>query len=183
MAASLTNAMIREAAAVGALDLQLVYFRGEKECRASGWVSDANRLVAMMARIECEAGMTQIARILDHAKKETSPPNPPVHALAFVGDAMEENPDILITRARELGRLKVPCFMFQEGDDPDVRRAFQDIATGAGGAYAKFDAGASKQLGELLKAVAVVATGGIAALAGRKDEASTLLLAQMRKGP
>jgi hypothetical protein len=72
--------------------------------------------------------------------------------------------------------------MFQEGTDSLVQRAFQEIATSTGGAYAKFDAGAAKQLGENLRAVAVFATGGISALEGRKDAASILLLEQMKKG-
>ena len=33
--------MFREAAAIGGLDVQLVYYRGLAECRASRWVSDA----------------------------------------------------------------------------------------------------------------------------------------------
>jgi Oxidoreductase NAD-binding domain len=180
MAASLTAGMFREAAAIGSLDLQLVYYRGEKECRASGWVSDADRLVKMMARIECEAGETQIERILAHAIKETTKLK--VGALVFVGDAMEENLDILVARARELGRLGTPAFMFQEGGDPAVASAFRDIAAGTGGAYAKFDAGAARQLGELLRAVAAFVVGGVQALEGRKDRESMLLLEQIKKG-
>ncbi len=36
--------MFREAAAIGGLDVQLVYYRGFGECRASRWVSQAERL-------------------------------------------------------------------------------------------------------------------------------------------
>jgi hypothetical protein len=176
MATTLTAGMFREAGAIGALDLQLVYYRGDRECRASCWVSDADRVVKMMTKIACEPGETQIERIL---AKETAKLQ--VNALVFIGDAIEESLDILVARARELGRLGAPVFMFQEGNDPGVQRAFQDIATNTGGAYAKFDAGAAKQLGELLRAVARFATGGIAALEGRKDAASTLLLGQMKK--
>jgi hypothetical protein len=32
--------MFREAASAGGLDLQLVYYRGLGECKASGWISD-----------------------------------------------------------------------------------------------------------------------------------------------
>jgi len=35
--------MFREAAAIGGLDVQLVYYRGLTECRASRWVSKAER--------------------------------------------------------------------------------------------------------------------------------------------
>ena len=35
--------MFREAAAVGGLDLQLVYYRGLGECRASAWIAEPKR--------------------------------------------------------------------------------------------------------------------------------------------
>ena len=174
MAASLTSSMIRE---VQGLDLQLVYFRGEKECQASGWVSDPGRLVKMMTKIMCQAGETQIAKVLAHAKNENA--KLPVNALVFIGDAMEENPDVLVTKARELG---VPVFMFQEGQNSRVESTFREIALCSRGAYGRFDAGAVKQLGELLKAVAIFATGGVKALEGRKDAGSTLLLGQLKGG-
>ena len=41
MACSLQADMFREAASIGSLDIQLVYYRGLNECRASGWVSDS----------------------------------------------------------------------------------------------------------------------------------------------
>jgi hypothetical protein len=178
MAASLTSQMFREAGTIGALDLQLVFYRGNKECQASGWVSDAHRLIKMMTRIDCAAGETQIAKILTHATRETEKLQ--VNALVFIGDSMEENPDALVTRARELGKFKTPVFMFQEGSDPIAEIIFRDIAKDAGGAYGRFDAGAAKQLGELLKAAVLFATGGIVALEHQKDKASTLLLEQLR---
>src|SRR5688500_1755160 len=52
--------MFREAAAIGGLDVQLVYYRGLSECRASAWVSQAERLAALMERIDCRGGHTQI---------------------------------------------------------------------------------------------------------------------------
>jgi hypothetical protein len=175
MAASLTSSMIRE---VQGLDLQLVYFRGEKECQASGWVSDQGRLVKMMTKIMCQAGETQIAKVLAHAKNENAKLS--VNVLVFIGDAMEENPDVLVTKARELG---IPVFMFQEGQNSRVESVFQNIARVTGGAYARFDVGAARQLGELLKAVAVFATGGMKALESRKDAGSTFLLGQLRGQP
>ena len=38
-ACALQADMFREAASIGGLDIQLVYFRGLNECRASGWVA------------------------------------------------------------------------------------------------------------------------------------------------
>src|SRR5258706_7222942 len=48
--------MFREAAAIGGLDVQLVYYRGLAECRASSWVSQAERLAGLMERIDCRGG-------------------------------------------------------------------------------------------------------------------------------
>src|SRR2546429_7006930 len=45
--------MFREAAAIGGLDVQLVYYRGLSECRASHWVSQAQRLRPLLERIAC----------------------------------------------------------------------------------------------------------------------------------
>ena len=54
MAAELQAQMFREIAGLGALDMQLVYFRGmsgvNAECKASGWVSDPMQLAKLMAR-------------------------------------------------------------------------------------------------------------------------------------
>jgi hypothetical protein len=178
MAASLQATLFREASAIGALSLQLAYYRGDGECKASGWDSDPAKLATLMSKIDVRAGATQIEKILIHAVKETTGQR--VGALVFVGDAVEESVDILVTRARELGRLKTPAFMFQEGDDSKVRSTFRDIAASTGGAYGRFDAGGVKQLGELLKAVAAFAVGGVQALEGRKDPESALLLEQMK---
>jgi hypothetical protein len=49
--------MFREAAAIGGLDVQLVYYRGRDECRASQWVSQPERLAALMERIDCRTGI------------------------------------------------------------------------------------------------------------------------------
>src|SRR5262245_57990747 len=46
-ACALQADMFREADAVGGLDVQLVYYRGLIECRASRWVSQTQRLAEM----------------------------------------------------------------------------------------------------------------------------------------
>jgi hypothetical protein len=134
-----------------------------------------------MEKLECRAGHTQIRKILAHAKRETEQHK--VQALIFVGDAVEQdgdNPDVLAGYAAELGRLGVPVFMFQEGDDPIVERVFREVARLSNGAYCRFDPGAAHQLGALLRAAAVFVTGGKAALIGRKDAASVKLLTQLK---
>ncbi len=173
--------MFREAAAVGGLDVQLVYYRGLGECRASRWVSEAERLAGLMEGIDCRGGHTQIGKILSHARHETE--RTKVQALVFVGDAMEEAVDDLSVAAGELGLLGVPAFMFQEGDDPIAEQAFREIARLTRGAYCRFDPGAAQELAELLRAAAAYAAGGLKALteASRRSGAAThKLLQQLR---
>jgi len=173
--------MFREAAAIGGLDVQLVYYRGLGECRASRWVSQAERLAALMERIDCRGGHTQIGKVIAHAKRETQVTK--VQALVFVGDAMEEKLDDLCHAAGELGLLGVPAFMFQEGFDPITEQAFREIARLTRGAYCRFDPGAAHQLAELLRAAAAYAAGGMRALAdlsARRQSGATKLLEQMR---
>ena len=168
--------MFREAAAIGGLDVQLVYYRGRDECRASQWVSQPERLAALMERIDCRTGFTQIGKVIAHAKRETQ--NLKVQALVFVGDAMEEKLDDLCHAAGELG---VPAFMFQEGDDPIAEQAFREITRLTHGAYCRFDPGAAHQLADLLRAVAAYAAGGVKALAAVQHSAGAArLLLQLR---
>lgn len=173
--------MFNEAASVGGLDIQLVYYRGLGECRASKWVSDGAQLAALMSAIECRGGHTQIRKILSHARQETE--RAKVQALVFVGDAMEEAVDDICASAGELGLLGVPAFVFQEGGEPIAAHAFQEIARLTHGAYCRFDAGAAHELGELLRAVAVFAAGGMKALSDlslRRGSGAHRLLAQLR---
>jgi hypothetical protein len=162
MALALQADMFNAVKAVGGLDVQLVYFRGAGECRASKWVSDPDALAALMTRVTCAGGYTQIGKVLSHARKEAAAK--PVNALVYVGDAMEEEVDDLCGRAGELALLGVPVFLFQEGSDTRAEHAFREIARLTRGAYCAFDAGSAAQLRDLLAAVAVYAAGGRQAL-------------------
>jgi hypothetical protein len=162
MACQLQADMFREAGSIGGLDVRLVYFRGLNECRATGWISDTAKLARLMSKIEVQGGHTQISRVLSETRREAVKEG--VRALVFVGDAMEEDVDDLCAKAGELGLLKVPCFLFQEGHDPAAESAFREIARLSGGAWCRFDPGAAAQLRELLRAVAAYAAGGREAL-------------------
>ena len=177
IACQLQAEMFREVATIGSLDMQLVYYRGLGECRASRWISHPDQLAKTMSQIICEAGHTQIEKLLIHANKETKLLQ--VSALVFVGDAMEENPDALAHEADKLGRLKVPVFMFQEGHDRKVEHVFRDIARLTHGAYCRFNPGAVPQLAELLRAAAVFAAGGMPALAAQHNASAIKLLGQL----
>jgi hypothetical protein len=170
LACKLQADMFRAAAAVGGLDIQLVYYRGLVECRTSSWIADPDRLGALMSSIDCRGGQTQIAKILAHARREND--SDKVAVLVFVGDAMEEPLDELCARAGELGLRNVKAFMFQEGHDPICEQAFREIARLTAGAYCRFAPGAAHELAELLRAAAAYAAGGLKALADLKAPGS-----------
>src|SRR5882762_1409342 len=180
MACALQADMFREAAALGSLDIRLVYYRGLNECRATGWISDSAQLAKLMGKIDCRGGNTQIGKVLSEARREAVASG--VRAVVFVGDAMEEAIDALCARAGELGLLKVPVFMFQEGQDGVAEQAFREIARLTGGAWCRFDPGAAAQLRELLRAAAAYAAGGREALRLMSKTASgaAKLLGQMK---
>jgi hypothetical protein len=73
--------------------------------------------------------------------------------------------------------------MFQEGHDPVAENAYREIARLSRGAYCRFNPGAAHELGELLRAVAAYASGGLNALgrlAADKNSPVVRLLEQMK---
>lgn len=169
IALGLQAEMFEAVRAIGGLDVQLVYFRGAGECRASRWVSEPAALARLMTTVDCRGGHTQIGKVLSHVRQEAETRR--VNALVYVGDCMEENVDDLCARAGDLKLLGVPVFLFQEGRDATAESAFREIARLTGGAWCRFDAGAATQLRELLTAVAVYAAGGMKALLALADRA------------
>ncbi|WP_255312416.1 VWA domain-containing protein [Kiloniella majae] len=169
--------MFEEAGSVGGLEIQLIFYRGFRECKASSWVEDTDNLSRMMTSVTCLAGNTQIEKVFKRAIKETNKKK--VNAMVFVGDAMEEDIDTLGHLAGQLGLHGMPCFIFHEGGDPIAATAFKQFARLSGGAYCPFDEGAAQQLKDLLTAVAVFAAGGRKALADysrkNKDKMAKLL--------
>ena len=162
-AAKIQGEMFEAAAALGGLDVQLVFYRGFNECKASRWLSNAASLHAAMRAVFCIGGETQIARMLRHALKEAEAQS--IGAVVFVGDAMEEKLDTLCALAGKLGLRGVPMFLFHEGNDATAGRAFQELARLTRGAYCRFDLGSADELKALLGAVAAYAAGGQKALA------------------
>jgi hypothetical protein len=181
-ACQLQSQMFTAASRLGGLSVQLCYYRGLAELRCTPWLIDDQALLKHMRRVSCEGGMTQIERLLNHARKQHA--ENPVKALVFIGDACEEVPDRLISKAGELGMLGLPLFMFQEGADPLVERTFKAMSKVSGGAWARFDHSSPGQLAALLGAVARFAAGGEAALLehGSGDTRDvTLLLQQLKR--
>ena len=192
LARELQSMMFEEAAKIGGLEIQLAWYRGDNECSHTAWTTDVHELAKQMRRIECEAGTTKITRVLKHVRRENA--RGKVNAAVFVGDAVEEVPAELYAAAAGLG---VPVFWFQEGDglaiyvdqrgqyitahEPQkVETIFRELARLTGGAYGKFNAGAAKQLGELLRAVAAFAVGGMKALSDLRTDSARKLLNQLK---
>jgi len=185
MALALQSDMFEAVKAVGGLDVQLVFFRGYDECRASRWVADPDALARLMAGVACQGGRTQIRKVLSHARGEAETRK--VSALVFVGDSMEEDADDLCHRAGELALHGTPVFMFQEGREPRAEATYREIARLTGGAWCPFDAGSAAQLRALLAAVAVYAAGGHRALDAlaleQRGGGARLLIAGMGQRP
>lgn len=147
---------------MGGLAIQLCYYRGFGEFKATGFVNKTGQLLNLMNGVSCLGGRTQISRVLAHAVKETR--TNAVRAVVFIGDCCEEPVDELCHTAGELGMLRTPVFMFHEGADAHARAVFQQVSKLSGGAYAPFDRNSPQVLKDLMAAVAVYASGGAKAL-------------------
>ncbi|MHA1564907.1 MAG: VWA domain-containing protein [Alphaproteobacteria bacterium] len=162
MASHIQAEMFAETETLGGLEIQLCFYRGFGEFKATKWLTSSTELIQRMNRVRCLAGQTQIRKVLRHAAKESKKRK--VNAVVFVGDVVEEDIDELGHLAGELGLHGTPAFIFHEGGEPTSKRAFMQVAKLSGGAYCSFDAGSAKQLRDLLTAVAVYSAGGRHAL-------------------
>ncbi|MFC3854030.1 VWA domain-containing protein [Salinispirillum marinum] len=147
---------------LGGLAVQLCYYRGFGEFVAAPWLSQTQPLLQRMNGVDVLGGHTQIRKVLRHAVEETRKQR--VSAVVFIGDCCEEAVDDLCQLAGELGLLRTPVFIFQEGQDNAAEQAFRQISHLSGGAYAPFDLNSPGILKDLLAAVAIYATGGPKAL-------------------
>jgi hypothetical protein len=180
-ASQLQSEMFVSAQSLGGLQVQLCYFRGLGEFYSSEWHTDPDNLLSQMSGIYCQAGMTQLERLLRHVINQNNEEK--IRGVIFIGDAMEESMDVLCQLAGKLGLLNVPLFIFQEREDPRARQTFVEMARLSGGAYCQFDAASAEQLKDLLRAVAIYATGGLKALENfsRTSHKSVKLLGQQLK--
>jgi hypothetical protein len=169
--------MFLAAAGHGGLEVQLAYYRGFGEFAATPFVADGALLAKRMAGVSCQGGQTQIGKVLQHALGEATKER--LHALVFVGDAVEEAADPLCHLAGQLGVRGTPVFAFQEGDNTQAAATLKQIAALSRGAYAPFGVGSAAALRDLLRAVATYASGGHAALARLGSPAARALVAQL----
>ena len=177
-AVHIQSAMFHEASDLSGLAMKLIYFRGYDECRATGWQNDGRKLARLMQGVQCLGGRTQITRVLSYARKQLGEGGVP--ALVYIGDAVEEDADVLSHQAGELGLLGCKIFAFHEGKDRFAGSVFRSMAKNSGGGYFQFDERSHETLAKLLKAVARYASGGRQALEQAKSRETLLLLEQMR---
>lgn len=143
---------------IGDLEIKLAYYSGVDTFKVSNWIDNSRQLLKLMSSVDCEGGKTQITRVLKYTINQQKKQS--MDAVVFVGDCMEENPDLLSDLAGQLGLLGVPLFIFQEGHDAIARQTFKHMCKLSNGAYCAFDAGSADQLKALLSAVAVYAAAG-----------------------
>ena len=154
--------MFREAAAIGGLDVQLVYYRGLAECRASGWVSEADRLADLMERIDCRGGHTQIGKVLAPCAARDAK-----HQGAGAGLRRRRHGGVARRSLRGGGRARAArragLHVPGRRTMPVAEQAFREIARLTRGAYCRFDPGAAHELAR------AAARGG--GLCGRRHRA------------
>ena len=141
--------MFSESSMIGRLSVQLVYYQ---------FSSDSAYILKDMAGVYCVGGRTQICRVLHHALEQHNKER--VDALVLVGDACEENIDLVCDLAGQMGVSNLPAFTFHEGYDADGRQAFAEISRLSGGVFSEFDSSSPEILRRLLAEVAVFAVGG-----------------------
>jgi hypothetical protein len=184
LACELHDALFDEVERLGAVAVQLVYFRGVGEFEASPWLTTPAALRQQMHGVTCRGGRTQIVRLLRHAAEEAA--RAPVRTLVYIGDAFEESIDEALAAAGQLTLRRLPVLLFQEGTDPRAGAAFAAIAARTEGAHVQFEAGAAKVLRELLAAAVRYAAGGRLALEDFARESrhggARKLLAQLKPG-
>ena len=150
--------MFQATHALGPLSIQLVFYRGFNECKASSWITTSDRLRQLMSGVTCLGGLTQIHKILAHIRRQSR--DTKINAAIFIGDALEENGEALCHQAGQLGLLNIPLFIFQEGANSYATSCFQQMAKLSGGVHCFFDSDSPEYLKTLLGAVATYALAG-----------------------
>ena len=181
VARSLHQSLFEAAAEDTTLALQLCYFRGLGEFRASPWLTEPALLLAELNAVHCRGGMTQIERVIQHALSEFQGSRS-VKAIVYIGDACEENPTALNELALQCRLARRPLLIFQEANDEATSRCFASLAALSGGAHIQLNDASGERLKALLRAVVRFVTGGRKALEGSGQESDKLLLTQLSDG-
>jgi hypothetical protein len=144
---------------------------------------DEKRLELLKLLGECALGWNSLPEFFTEMKVSTATPLPTVGSSSWKKRCQK-----VCQLHAAMGSLdkdgpvahKKLRFLFQEGEDPEVAKVFQEIARLTGGAYCRFDAGAADQLRDLLRAVATYAAGGQKALSASRNPGAVKLLQQLK---
>ncbi len=166
--------------ALGDLQISIGYFRGFLgDVQFTEFTGEVSDLDAAMSGLDCQAGNTQIGKVLEHFVEVVGAERP--SAFVFIGDDQQEQIEALVHKARTLSAFNVPTFWFLEHtNDTSVKDTldFKTLASASGGVFAEFTESAADKLEELLVAAATFAIGGRKALENG-GEAARLLLTQL----
>ena len=147
---------------------------------ASPWVATANGLRQELSEVYCEGGVTQLRRLLEHCLTQ-HPGSTSLKAIIFVGDAVEEDANVLDDLAVQCRLAKRPLYIFQEGSDAAASSTFASIAALSGGVHFALGDDSAAQLRRLLRSVIRLATGGRKALESSARESDKLLLEKLAR--
>ena len=147
---------------------------------ASPWVATATGLRQELSEIYCEGGVTQLQRLLEHCIAQY-PDSASLKAIIFVGDAVEEDANVLNNLAVRCRLAKRPLYIFQEGTDAAASSTFATMAALSGGVHFALGDDSADQLRWLLQSVIRLATGGRKALESSSHESDKLLLKKLAR--
>ena len=99
-ACHLQSEMFTETLGLGGLEIQLAYYKGFGQFYSTRWISETELLLQEMTKVRCAGGQTQIQKVLQQAIKETGANR--VQALVLIGDAFEEDIDLICHYAGQL---------------------------------------------------------------------------------
>ena len=170
-ACQIQGEMFSETATLGGLEVQLVFYRGFGECRASKWAPNAKELLRLMTGVRCRGGQTQIAKVLDPHQTRVEKRRSMHSCLSVMPRRISTG---FATRrvSSDLLASRCSCFMRR---GPHSRTRVSRAGATYGGAYCRFDSASAQQLRDLLSAVAVYAAGG--------REAARIRAIERRHGP
>ena len=165
-------------------ELRVSFFSGTHSYKATKWTSNVEYTKNIVRSVTCEAGTTQIHRVLEDVLNQTEKKK--LRSVIYVGDHVDGDRDIergtLVHLAREIG-LSIPIHIMHEVQNPDrldeceahAASIFKQIAAETGGQYETFQAGRYEDAEDKIAVLVASAYGpeSKAMLALRNDNSLT----------
>jgi hypothetical protein len=171
LAQSIQARMLEDTLEYGDVEMQVVAYRDRMVdpndyIEYSKWSKDGEYLREFMGTISCHGGGANDGESVDEALAYIAAQEPEVHAVILVGDepVLSDKRQRAYELARKLGKKRIPVFTFYEGDLPQTRIDFENIAETSGGICDELTSDAQIDFGDRLRVVAVYATGGAKAI-------------------